>query len=71
MTQRAKDSLDAVIKEAFEENVAQMPPEDRPFVGPEDGYCLVEDDGYKCTKAKGHAGQHCAHGSFGYVLRRW
>lgn len=28
-------------------------------------------DGLRCTRALGHAGEHCAHGSNGQVLRTW
>lgn len=60
-----KDQLDLI----FEENVKKLPRSKRPG----SPHCLHEsEDGYKCTKPKGHGDKlHVAVGRLGYVHCEW
>lgn len=69
MTETVKDELDAAIAKSFQEVQAKLPPEDR--CATKAPLCSIRHDGYACTKARGHVGDHIAHGSHGYVITRW
>ena len=65
-------NLEQVIKELFIEAQKKLPEVDRAAVALKgDEMCLAEEGGYKCTKVKGHAGDHIAHSQLGNVCYRW
>lgn len=61
--------LDKTLDRLFDQNQAKLPVEDR--CATHGQMCLAQDDGYKCTKPKGHCGEHIAHGRLGYIGHRW
>lgn len=69
MTQQAlldlNDERDRLLKEWMDTHPNEPQPELR---GP---WCLSEHDGYKCTRSKGHEGEHAAHGRLGGIFARW
>lgn len=67
---KARDELDATLDRLFDENQAKLLPEERCAATVND-MCLARGDGYTCTRARGHAGDHVAHGRLGYIGHRW
>lgn len=63
----------SVRSEIFAENQAKLPEDQR--CGPLDGevaWCMIKnEDGYGCTRAKGHDGDHAACGVLGQLLAVW
>jgi len=70
MSEKLKHKFDTLLDRMFEEEQAKLPPEDRCARTAQE-MCRDEHDGYKCTKAKGHAGQHIAHERLGTAMTRW
>lgn len=69
MSEKMKNALDMALNEMFRESQSALPDEDKSALRSAD-MCLDEHDGYKCTKVKGHIGDHIAHGSSG-VIAKW
>lgn len=60
-------TLDNSLKQVFEENQAELPEHQRigrPF-------CMDEHHGIKCTRQKGHTGNHVACGADGGFVAEW
>jgi hypothetical protein len=62
--------LEKVIAKMFAEGQAKLPVVDR-CAQKASEFCLAENDGFKCTKSKGHDGDHCAHERLGGIAHRW
>jgi hypothetical protein len=70
MSKRALDLFDQALKEMFEESQAKLP-EDLRLHPNDKEMCLDENDGYKCTRKKGHDGKyHSACGMTG-MAHKW
>lgn len=70
MSEQPRLSFDKVLQDCFRNGQARLPPDRR---AAPDGIecCFHEHDGFKCTMAKGHTGQHAAHGMMGHIIREW
>ena len=68
MSADMRESLDRALNEMFRESQADLPEKDRCALRTAD-MCLHKYGGYKCTKVKGHTGDHIAHGTSGAILR--
>jgi len=68
MSQQARDELEVSRKKMFKKNQAGLPEIDRACTKVP---CFKKDGKYKCTKEKGHEGDHCSHGRLGFVHHRW
>ena len=62
--------MDEVREQMFAEEQALLPPNER-VAGPDQEMCLEKDDGYSCTSAKNHEGDHVSCGTLGAVHHRW
>ena len=61
--------FDKILDEMFEEWCLANPDKPQPSKG--QPMCLQPNDGYKCTCAVNHAGDHAAHGRLGGIFKQW
>lgn len=69
MSETAKAELEDTRDRMFNENQAKLAPELRCVMGAK--WCEEDDEGYTCTCAVGHVGDHAAHGRLGIIVHRW
>lgn len=65
------DALEKVLDEMFAENQAKLPHSERCAATKSEMCKQTSHNSYTCTLPKGHAGEHIAHGSLGFVVWRW